>query len=98
MKPLLATLAITTAILVAQAPAAPLSIASPAVAPLTPSGCSPKTNGGNCYEPGEKCRNSDHGASGVSGGGENIVCRNNDGWRWEPASYTSATRGRTTAM
>jgi hypothetical protein len=50
------------------------------------SGCSPKTNSGNCYEPGEICRKKDHGASGVSGGGESIVCEENDGWRWEPAS------------
>jgi hypothetical protein len=55
-------------------------------APSTPSGCSPHTNKGNCYEPGEFCRNGDHGASGVAGDGESIVCANNDGWRWEPAS------------
>ena len=51
-----------------------------------PSGCSPKTNSGNCYEPGEICRKKDHGASGVSGDGESMVCEENDGWRWEPAS------------
>jgi hypothetical protein len=51
-----------------------------------PSGCSPHTNKGNCYEPGEFCRKSDHGASGVAGDGESIVCEDNDGWRWEPAS------------
>jgi hypothetical protein len=54
--------------------------------PLAPSNCSPHTNSGRCYEPGEFCRSSDHGASGVAGDGENIVCQNNDGWRWEPAS------------
>jgi hypothetical protein len=37
-----------------------------------------------CYEPGEYCRDSDHGASGVAGDGEAIMCENNDGWRWEP--------------
>jgi hypothetical protein len=49
-----------------------------------PTGCYPKTNGGNCYEPGEFCRKSDHGASGVAGDGKRIVCRDNNGWRWEP--------------
>jgi len=46
--------------------------------------CSPLTNGGNCYEPGEYCRTSDHGASGVAGNGEPITCEDNNGWRWEP--------------
>jgi hypothetical protein len=39
---------------------------------------------GTCYEPGEYCRDSDHGASGVAGDGESITCEDNDGWRWEP--------------
>ena len=51
-----------------------------------PSGCTPLTKGGNCYEPGEMCPKSHHGDSGISGGGESIVCQENDGWRWEPAS------------
>jgi hypothetical protein len=46
--------------------------------------CYPLTNGGNCYEPGEYCRNSDHGVSGVAGNGEAIKCEDNNGWRWEP--------------
>ena len=50
------------------------------------SSCRPRTDGGNCYEPGEFCRDSDHGASGIAGDGERIVCEDNDGWRWEPAS------------
>lgn len=58
---------------------------APAAAPSTPSGCYPLTNGGNCYEPGEFCRKSDHGASGVAGDGKRIICEDNDGWRWEPA-------------
>jgi hypothetical protein len=61
----------------------PLSTAG---AHSTPSGCYPQTKKGNCYEPGFMCRKSDRGASGVSGGGESIVCEDNDGWRWEPAS------------
>jgi cytoskeletal protein RodZ len=48
-------------------------------------GCHPLTNAGNCYEPGEFCRKSDHGVSGVAGDGKSITCENNDGWRWEPA-------------
>ena len=57
-------------------PAAPSTSAAPS--------CYPLTNGGNCYEPGEYCRNSDHGVSGVAGDGERIVCADNNGWRWEP--------------
>lgn len=53
-------------------------------APAAPS-CYPLTNGGNCYEPGEFCRNSDHGATGVAGDGKSIQCEDNNGWRWEPA-------------
>jgi hypothetical protein len=58
--------------------------AAPAQAPAA-SGCSPKTNSGGCYSAGEFCRSSDHGASGRAENGEAIVCRNNNGWRWEPA-------------
>lgn len=47
--------------------------------------CYPLTNGGNCYEPGEYCRDSDHGKHGIAGNGEAIVCEDNNGWRWEPA-------------
>ncbi len=65
--------------------APPPQTTAPAAAPSTPSGCYPLTNGGKCYEPGEYCRNSDHGASGVAGDGEAIICEDNDGWRWEPA-------------
>ena len=56
----------------------------PTSAPPTPAGCYPKTDSGNCYEPGEFCRDSDHGMSGIAGDGERIVCEDNDGWRWEP--------------
>ena len=49
-----------------------------------PINCTPLTNGGNCYEPGEYCRNSDHGASGIAGDGKSITCAYNNGWRWEP--------------
>ncbi|HEY2508122.1 MAG TPA: hypothetical protein VGI58_16530 [Streptosporangiaceae bacterium] len=56
------------------------------VAPAEPTGCHPLSDEGTCYEPGEYCRNSDHGASGVAGDGESIKCEDNDGWRWEPAT------------
>jgi hypothetical protein len=50
-----------------------------------PTGCYPLSDEGTCYEPGEYCRDSDHGSSGVAGDGEAITCENNDGWRWEPS-------------
>jgi hypothetical protein len=59
--------------------------ASAAPSPPTAAGCHPLTDSGNCYEPGEYCRNDDHGASGVAGDGEAITCEDNNGWRWEPS-------------
>jgi hypothetical protein len=46
-------------------------------------GCTPLTNGGNCYSPGEYCRAADHDATGIDGDGDPIKCEDNDGWRWE---------------
>ncbi|MBO0692985.1 MAG: hypothetical protein J2P58_08815 [Acidimicrobiaceae bacterium] len=46
--------------------------------------CSPLSNEGTCYEPGEFCRESDHGMTGIAGDGDQIACEDNDGWRWEP--------------
>jgi hypothetical protein len=66
------------------APAAAPSTRAPTAAPSTSSGCYPLSDEGTCYEPGEYCRDSDHGASGVAGDGERITCEDNDGWRWEP--------------
>jgi hypothetical protein len=68
----------------APAKTTPVAVPAPPVATARAS-CSPLTNGGNCYEPGEFCRNSDHGASGVAGDGKAITCEDNDGWRWEPS-------------
>jgi hypothetical protein len=65
-------------------PPAPAPTTS-AATPPPPASCYPLTNGGKCYEPGEYCRISDHGASGVAGDGEKIICEDNNGWRWEPA-------------
>lgn len=60
---------------------------SPPAPPPTPpsTACYPLTNSGGCYEPGEYCRETDHGKSGVAGDGEAIICEDNNGWRWEPA-------------
>jgi hypothetical protein len=57
--------------------------AAPAATPT--STCTPLSNSGTCYEPGEYCRATDHGANGVAGDGEAITCADNNGWRWEPA-------------
>jgi hypothetical protein len=66
--------------------AAPPTQDAPPPPPVTraPAGCTPLTDGGKCYEPGEFCRDSDHEATGVAGDGEKIECEDNDGWRWEP--------------
>jgi hypothetical protein len=69
----------------APAYAAPTTQASPTEAsPTQAATCSPLTDSGKCYEPGEYCRDSDHGDTGVAGDGESISCEDNDGWRWEP--------------
>jgi hypothetical protein len=62
-------------------PAPPASMAPP---PPSPASCYPLSNEGTCYEPGEFCRDDDHGMTGLAGDGETIVCEDNDGWRWEP--------------
>ncbi len=66
-------------------PAPPPTTAAPPPPPPPPAtSCHPLTNGGKCYEPGEFCRDSDHGVTGLAGDGETIRCEDNDGWRWEP--------------
>ena len=54
---------------------------------VTPTGCYPKTDSGNCYQAGEFCRDSDHGATGVAGNGDPIKCEGSGSatWHWEPA-------------
>lgn len=54
-------------------------------APSAAASCYPLTNSENCYAPGQYCRNTDHGKSGVAGNGRRIVCKNQNGWRWELA-------------
>ena len=75
----------------AAAPAQPTASPSPTPSPTqalpspAAAACYPLSNSGTCYEPGEFCRESDHGVSGVAGDGEKIICQYNNGWRWEPA-------------
>jgi hypothetical protein len=69
----------------APAPPAAPPMAPPTQPPAAPADCYPLTNSGGCYEPGEFCRTSDHGRTGIAGDGQAIICENNDGWRWEPA-------------
>ncbi len=65
---------------------APPAPSSPAAAPPpTATSCYPRSDSGTCYRPGEFCRTSDHGLTGVAGDGEKIICEDNNGWRWEPA-------------
>jgi hypothetical protein len=74
----------TTAAPVSTAP--PTTAAPPvtaAAAPAAPAGCHPLSNENTCYEPGEYCRDSDHGVTGVAGDGKSITCEDNNGWRWE---------------
>jgi hypothetical protein len=68
---------------------APVPAANPQPA-TGPGGCHPFSDERTCYEPGEFCRTSDHGVTGLAGDGETITCKNNDGWRWEPASAAGA--------
>ncbi len=48
--------------------------------------CYPIDDEGGCYEPGEYCRDDDHGTTGRAGNGEAITCEDDNGWYWEPAS------------
>jgi hypothetical protein len=48
--------------------------------------CHPTSAKGHCYEPGEYCRKSDLGKSGVAGDGAKITCKYTDGrYRWAKA-------------
>ncbi|MFJ3301643.1 hypothetical protein ACIPSA_00720 [Streptomyces sp. NPDC086549] len=45
--------------------------------------CSITSNAGNCYQAGQYCRNSDHGAVTTTAGGTSIRCSySSGGWRW----------------
>ena len=79
----------TTAAVHKSAPSTPAQTTAAATPSPTaskpPATCYPLSNAGKCFEPGEYCRKSDHGMSGVAGDGEAIKCVDNDGWRWEAA-------------
>lgn len=60
-------------------------VPSHSIAPPKPAGCTPLSNGGNCYKIGQFCAKRYYGTSGVSADGRRMSCRDNDGWRWEPA-------------
>jgi hypothetical protein len=64
--------------------ATPTGSPPPPPPPATQAACFPLSNENTCYEPGEFCRDDDHGTRGVAGDGESILCEDNDGWRWEP--------------
>ena len=57
----------------------------PTAPPPAPSGCTPKTPSGNCYEPGEYCPTADAGMTGVAGDGKTITCVLESGrYHWHP--------------
>jgi len=51
--------------------------------------CYPTTDSGGCYQPGQYCPESDHGKTGVAEDGTQIICQNNNGWRWVQVSGTT---------
>jgi cardiolipin synthase len=62
---------------------APAPTAPPATSPAA-AGCTPIDDEGGCYEPGEYCRDDDHGATGRAGNGQTITCEDENGtWYWE---------------
>jgi hypothetical protein len=68
-------------------PSSPIPASAPTTATPPPhASCYPTSDEGTCYEPGEYCRDDDHGMTGLAGDGEQIVCEDNDGWRWEPVN------------
>jgi cardiolipin synthase A/B len=58
---------------------------TPASGPAAKASCYPLDNEGGCYEPGEYCRDDNHGQSGVAGNGAPITCEDKSGWLWEPS-------------
>lgn len=72
-----------TLIAAVSSPASTTQDPLPAPSTAQAQGCYPLTSGGNCYQPGEYCRTSDHGATGIDGDGDAIKCEDNNGWRWE---------------
>lgn len=61
----------------------PVPVRTHSAAPVH-AACYPKSDAGNCYEPGEFCRKSDLGTSGIAGDGARITCTLSGGRaRWE---------------
>ncbi len=57
---------------------------APSATNPTTAACTPIDNEGGCYEPGEYCRDDDHGTSGRAGNGQAITCEDENGtWYWE---------------
>ena len=82
-----------TVTVTAPAPApGPTLTVTPSPPVTTTAGCYPLSDEGTCYEPGQYCRDTDHGMSGVAGDGEQITCEDNNGWRWEPASLAGTSQ------
>ena len=49
--------------------------------------CSPTTDSGGCYKPGQFCPN--EGAPGVAEDGTQMICQYNNGLRWVAVSGTT---------
>jgi len=65
-------------------PATTAPVTPPPAPNPTAAGCTPIDNEGGCYEPGEYCRNDDHGTTGRAGNGQTITCEDENGtWYWE---------------
>jgi cardiolipin synthase len=70
----------------AEQPNATVSQPPPVTSPPTSAvsaGCYPIDDEGGCYEPGEYCRDDDHGTTGRAGDGQTITCEDDNGWYWE---------------
>ena len=70
----------------ATSPPTPITATTPAPQPPTTdgsAGCYPIDDEGGCYEPGEYCRDDDHGMTGRAGNGDTIICEDDKGWYWE---------------
>ena len=66
--------------------APPVTVAppTPATSPTPAASCTPIDDEGGCYEPGEYCRDDDHGTTGRAGDGQTITCEEKAGtWYWE---------------
>ena len=66
------------------APPVTTAAPTPATSPNPAASCTPIDDEGACYEPGEYCRDDDHGMTGRAGNGQTITCEDQNGtWYWE---------------